>query len=1010
MPSATKNATAVDAGSIREDMWNFGDEVGLDEFLSNIPDGDGVSALGGVEKGKKDGNGLGNWDVLDEALGADIQSSAPVEVPGKKKSPPSSDLRPETPMGAHGDSGFGGSPGADRDSNGSHGGSGPGASKSAGSGGSGSGYVGSADDRGEAALDGLAKLSTALEMVRSQQIGAGNAHMGEVPDILMDAGVLLTRLQKMLESVSQCVKLGSLVQMFVPKVDNSSGAVTLVTHRALARVSSMHDKKFWQYHKVSESFFFSLSPSSSEGLLGLPGRCFLYGRTEWTTSVCCYRPMEYPRLQCAIECQVNSTLVVPLFISNSVSEEIPFAVMEIVMDRQTMLPGTLFETVAAAIRSHGFYTCDTSSLGSPATMRKVVADTVDSLCESNSQALAHMCRSLGMLLAQCWLPDSTGEFLIASGAPFCMGDVMTLPYRQLSEQITLRRGQGPVGRAMEKGGIIWVDDVQNGSQVEWPLHHATALLGLHGMCACRVLVQKKDGEKTEAVLELYFPGNLKTPEQQQPCVDAIWNHLHGSSTVSMYGSAGDSENPGAGGQPIPTDISNLDPFCGSLPDINAPNFGVAGPAGDAKPPWGITLEMLQKHFSKHLKEAAKDLGVGSTTLKRICRHFGISRWPRRSLKSKQGRLQNALKTLSAEGALPPGQFGIHASGTYMGQPGTSAFNDGLDTDSPGGSMHGGSSYGGSMHGGSSYGGSMHAALNFPPVAQSFGGSAHAGAAFGGGGAMGGAMGGAAGGSTRAGSNLGGLKRDSGGAAFGHGGGGKARGVSWHGGDGALRMMARNEYVGSGLGPGADGGGLNIPSANPMRGNSFHGANGGHFGASPTGFPGMMNARNGSFGGGGASPGRGAGGSGDFGGMWNSCEGAGTSLGLEEGGGGGRAHGGSAAGSLLRQSNSAHAREGGSMAEDFLAVNGNGAAPNLAALTVKVSVSNGDNVRFKLLPGMAYADVQARLRESIEGQVGDLRLRYQDEDDEWCALNGDSDLAECIQVCQSRGMVRMQAAR
>ena len=29
MPSATKNATAVDAGSIREDMWNFGDEVGL---------------------------------------------------------------------------------------------------------------------------------------------------------------------------------------------------------------------------------------------------------------------------------------------------------------------------------------------------------------------------------------------------------------------------------------------------------------------------------------------------------------------------------------------------------------------------------------------------------------------------------------------------------------------------------------------------------------------------------------------------------------------------------------------------------------------------------------------------------------------------------------------------------------------------------------------------------------------------------------------------------------------
>ena len=69
-------------------MWNFGDEVGgLDEFLSTIPDGDEVSALGGVEKGKRGGNALVNWDVLDEALSTDIQSSAPVEVPGKKKSP-----------------------------------------------------------------------------------------------------------------------------------------------------------------------------------------------------------------------------------------------------------------------------------------------------------------------------------------------------------------------------------------------------------------------------------------------------------------------------------------------------------------------------------------------------------------------------------------------------------------------------------------------------------------------------------------------------------------------------------------------------------------------------------------------------------------------------------------------------------------------------------------------------------------------------------------------------------
>jgi hypothetical protein len=45
--------------------------------------------------------------------------------------------------------------------------------------------------------------------------------------------------------------------------------VTLITHRALVRVSTVHDEKFWKYHQVSESFFFNLSPNSSEGLAGV---------------------------------------------------------------------------------------------------------------------------------------------------------------------------------------------------------------------------------------------------------------------------------------------------------------------------------------------------------------------------------------------------------------------------------------------------------------------------------------------------------------------------------------------------------------------------------------------------------------------------------------------------------------------------------------------------------------------------------------------------------------------
>ena len=59
----------------------------------------------------------------------------------------------------------------------------------------------------------------------------------------------------------------------------------------------------------------------------------------------------------------------------------------------------------------------------------------------------------------------------------------------------------------------------------------------------------------------------------------------------------------------------------------------------------LTFEDLRGHFGLGLKEAAANLGVCPTTLKRTCRRMGIAKWPRRHLQ----KLSRAL------GSIPPQQ-------------------------------------------------------------------------------------------------------------------------------------------------------------------------------------------------------------------------------------------------------------------------------------------------------------------------------------------------------------------
>ena len=56
----------------------------------------------------------------------------------------------------------------------------------------------------------------------------------------------------------------------------------------------------------------------------------------------------------------------------------------------------------------------------------------------------------------------------------------------------------------------------------------------------------------------------------------------------------------------------------------------------------LTLELLQSYYNVPLAELAKELGLSLTLLKKICRKFGIQRWPHRQIRSLNKNAQGIM--------------------------------------------------------------------------------------------------------------------------------------------------------------------------------------------------------------------------------------------------------------------------------------------------------------------------------------------------------------------------------
>ncbi|KAH6774857.1 hypothetical protein C2S51_013261 [Perilla frutescens var. frutescens] len=66
---------------------------------------------------------------------------------------------------------------------------------------------------------------------------------------------------------------------------------------------------------------------------------------------------------------------------------------------------------------------------------------------------------------------------------------------------------------------------------------------------------------------------------------------------------------------------------------------------------GLNLMDLKPHFGKRLEDVAEELGVGRSTIKRVCRDYGIDRWP--CNKKNKSNPTNGISCRDSKQNVPP---------------------------------------------------------------------------------------------------------------------------------------------------------------------------------------------------------------------------------------------------------------------------------------------------------------------------------------------------------------------